>query len=187
MEEQDKKEKPVKRRNQVILVMCILVLAVVVAAGMFLRKSEDSDKETVKQQDETVTAMEYDSNVITTDAQTLQDAVDELNRKAEEGQMNLQMKTKAVSMDGKNFTCFIANSIQNSYDMYIVLYLDETQEEIYRSGLIPLGGRIETFTLPDTTLEPGQYEATLVYNQTEEDRQTLHAQVNVGLTLIVEE
>ena len=122
--------------------------------------------------------------MITEDEDALQDAVDALYKQAKEGQMVLQMQTQASSVDGLNFTCSLANAKENRYDMFMVLYLDETQEEIYRSGLIPLGGKIVEFTTTKQ-LEPGNYEATLVFNQVEEDRETIHAQVNVGLQLIV--
>lgn len=98
--------------------------------------------------------------------------------------MALKMQTQAVSSDGKLFDCYLGNSTSNRYDMFLVLYLDETQEEIYRTGLIPIGAHIEQFELEEA-LPSGTYEATLVFNQVEEDQETIHAQVNVGLVLVV--
>lgn len=126
----------------------------------------------------------YDSTVVLDDPETLQKLVDEMVRKAEEGTMTLEMQVDAVSDDGITFTCYLANALENNYDMFMTLYLDETQEEIYRTGLIPLGGRIESFTL-ERALEKGSHSCTLVFNQVETDMQTIHAQVNVGLNLIV--
>ena len=91
----------------------------------------------------------YEANVVVDDAESLQDAVNQLIEKAKEGQMALEMKTEAHSEDGKTFTCFLANSLSNNYDMFMVFYRDDTQEEIYRTGLIPVGARIEEFTLED--------------------------------------
>lgn len=126
----------------------------------------------------------YDSTVVLEDPETLQKLVDEMVSKAKEGTMTLEMQVDAVSSDGLTFSCYLANALENNYDMFMTLYLDETQEEIYRSGLIPLGGRIESFTL-ETALEKGNHVCTLVFNQVEADMQTIHAQVNVGLNLIV--
>lgn len=128
--------------------------------------------------------MTYQANVIVDDPESLQDAIDAMIEKAQEGQMALEMKSEAISLDGKNFSCYLANSSSNNYDMFMVLYRDDTQEEIYRTSLIPIGARIEEFTLEDA-LETGSYEITIVYNQVEEDLKTIHAQVNVGLTLVV--
>jgi hypothetical protein len=103
---------------------------------------------------------------------------------ADEGTMALEMQVEADSTDGTNFTCSIANSPRNKYDVYMVLYLDETGEELYRSGLVPLGKKLDRFTV-NRQLEKGSYECTLVYNQVEDDHATTHARVNVGLTLNV--
>lgn len=129
-------------------------------------------------------AAQYESNIILDDPRSLQDAVDEMIAKAKEGQMKLEMKMEAYSRDGENFSCFLSNAQGNQYEMYLVLYLDETQEEIYRSGLIPLGARIEEFTTA-RKLEQGTYACTLEYNQVKEDKTTVQATVNVGLTLKV--
>lgn len=127
----------------------------------------------------------YESNIILDDPETLQDEYDKMVEKAKEGRMALEMKTVASSDDGKNFICYLGNAKSNSYDMYMVLYLDSTQEEIYRTGLLPVGSRIESFEL-EKALEPGEHTATIVYNQVEDDGVTVHAQVNVGLDLVVE-
>jgi hypothetical protein len=68
--------------------------------------------------------------------------------------------------------------------MFMTLYLDDTGEEIYKSGLIPLGMEINTFQT-NRKLDPGTYEATLVYTQVNDDKATVHATVNLGLTLNV--
>jgi hypothetical protein len=100
--------------------------------------------------------------------------------------MTLKMKTTAHSTDGLNFACALANSPDNRYDMFMTLYLDETGEELYKSGLIPLGMEIGTFQI-NRKLDPGTYDATLVYTQVNDDKATIHSTVNVGLTLSVAE
>lgn len=181
--DETKNEKSQKSRKKWLAILLLLLLAIsVLIIWRFWHTPQPKNHTPEDKQN----PLEYDGNVITGDSQNMQEVVDELNRKAKEGQMNLQMKTQAVSTDGKSFSCYLSNSARNSYEMYMVLYLDESQEEIYRSGLIPLGGHIEKFELKDTTLPSGTYEATLVYNQVEADQTTVHAQVNVGLTLIVQ-
>lgn len=171
-----------KKRNKGFLI-CILVIAVLFVAvgvlGFFIVSSK-----TASTQAEEDNKLTYDANVIVDDADALQDAVNALYEQAKEGHMVLEMQTMAVSTDGTNFTCSLANAKENKYDMFMVLYLDETQEEIYHSGLIPFGGKIEEFTTTKA-IAPGNHEATLVFNQVEDDNETIHAQVNVGLQLIV--
>lgn len=171
-----------KNKNEKILI--ILLSVVVIAALAVIAVLVAGNREA--QKEEKAPASGYEANVILDDPQTLQDFVDEMVKKAAEGQMTLEMEVTASGTDGQNFNCYLANAKENSYDMYLILYLDETQEEIYRSGLIPVGGRIETFRT-SVKLEPGKHVCTLVFNQVEADGETLHAQVNVGLDLVVGE
>lgn len=159
-----------------IAVLLLVSISVVAYVGISYRMSQEEPKQSNK--------LTYDANVIVDDADALQEAVDALYDQVKDGHMVLEMKMTAVSTDGNNFSCSLANAVENKYDMYMVLYLDETQEEIYRSGLIPLGGKIEAFETVKA-IAKGNHEATLVFNQVEEDKETIHAQVNVGLQLIV--
>lgn len=175
-----------KKNSNIVQKILILVLSILVIVGavFIILKIQKTDKpEEVNNNNGNLKG--YEANVILDDPKTLQDMYDEMVKQAEEGQMALEMQTIATSKDGKKFQCYLANAKENKYDMYMVLYLDSTQKEIYRTGLIPIGGRIESFEL-DEELEPGKYTATISYNQVEEDGITDHAQVNVGLDLIVQ-
>lgn len=174
-----------KKNSNMVQKILILVLSILVIVGavFIILKIQKTDKPAEVNNNSNLKG--YEANVILDDPKTLQDAYDEMVKQAEEGQMALEMQTTATSKDGKNFQCYLANAKENKYDMYMVLYLDSTQKEIYRTGLIPIGGRIESFEL-DEKLEPGKYTATISYNQVEEDGITDHAQVNVGLDLIVQ-
>ncbi len=171
-------EKRGSGKKAAVVLLIVLLLAILgVLVGLLLRQEQHADKVDSD-------GMDYEVNVITDDTDALQDAVDRMVEKAKEGQMALSMRTEAYSEDGRTFVCYLGNSEQNRYDMFMVLYRDDTQEELYRTGLIPIGSHMEEFTLEEA-LEPGRYEATIVYNQVEEDRETVHAQVNVGILLIV--
>lgn len=182
------KEKKNSKRLWIILasVVGILLIAAIVVLVVVLIKTRSRDTLDTSSNVESVQGgvIGYEANVVTTDEDTLQRLVDEMVEKAAEGTMALEMKTDAVSADGSIFDCYIANSVSNSYDMFVVIYLDETEEELYRSGLIPLGSRIETFT-SSVELSPGTHVGTIQYNQVENDKMTIHSQVNVGLQLIV--
>ncbi len=171
-----------QNKKYLVLSAAALMLLVALTAAVVRLVSGDADEEAAS--DSVSGMMAYETNLITDDSDALQDAVDKLYEKAKEGQMALEMQTEAISADGTTFQCYLANSRSNNYDMFMVFYDDETQEEIYRSGLIPIGSRIEEFKLKEE-LGPGSHAITVVFHQVEADRQTVHAQVNVGLTLIV--
>lgn len=174
-----------KKNSNMVQKILILVLSILVIVGavFIILKIQKTDKP--EEVNNNSNLKEYETNVILDDPKTLQDEYDKMVEEAKEGEMALEMKNVAISKDGENFSCYLANAKANKYDMYMVLYLDDTQEEIYRTGLLPIGGRIESFKL-DKKLEQGKYTATISYNQVEDDGVTEHAQVNVGMELIVQ-
>lgn len=166
-----------KKEYSIILALSLVVLVLVVAGAAILWPREEA-------QTATSNGTQYDANVILEDPETLQDMVDKMLAKASEGQMALEMQVTAYSQDGTNFTCYLANALENNYDMYMILTLDEGQEELCRTGLIPVGGHLENLTL-QKELSSGTYTCTLSFVQVEEDGETVHAEVNVGFELIV--
>ncbi len=182
----DKETNKNKRLWIILAIVVVLLIAVIAVLVVFLLKknNETNVQQVSENSGNTGTVLEYETSAVATDPVTLQKLYDEMLAEAEEGTMALEMQTEASSSNGTDFTCYIANAINNKYDMFVVIYNDETQEEIYRSGLIPLGSRIESFT-SSKKFEPGTYVGTIVYNQVEDDHATIHAQVNIGLNLNV--
>lgn len=167
-------EKKKGNGSKVIIALLILIIIAIVGGFLFWKFVYNKDDG----------AMKYEASVVVSDENALQKAVDEAYAKAKEGQMSLEMKTEATSTNGKDFSCYLMNSAKNNYEMYLTLFLDETQEQIYQTGRIRLGEGIDSFSLEEP-LEKGRHTCTLVYNQLEEDGKTIHAQVNVELTLVV--
>ncbi len=181
-----------KQKNNskiVIIIMAVLIIALIaLIAVLALRKDTDSDEgDEFVAQTLAPGALMYDVNAVALDEDSLNKQYAEAVAKAKEGTMTLQFKNTAVSEDGIYFSCDIGNAINNNYDMYINIYKDETlSEQILLTGLIPPGERIENFQ-SEIRLDPGTYEAVLVLTQVEDDHATLHAQLSVYLTLVVEE
>ncbi len=89
---------------------------------------------------------------------------EELNRKVEEGMINISMNTSPVFEDGASKgDLFIVNSERNNYPQVVYIVLKDTQEEIYRSGAIPVGSKIEYAPL-DVDLDPGVYDCVAYFN-----------------------
>lgn len=119
------------------------------------------------------------------DETALQAAVDEMYEKAGEDGVALEYRNDAASSDGKTFTCYIANSVENGYDMFIALYKDaELTEQLYLSGLIRPGTAFKSVTL-DSALEQGTHTVYCAFTQMEEDLETIHAQVIVTMEFTV--
>ncbi len=137
----------------------------------------------------------YEENVIATDPETLQAAVDELYEKAAESEIALQYKDTAISNDGQRFSCYLANSEKNRYDMFFAIYADSAlSDQLFLSKLLRPGTRLEEIEL-ERVLEPGTHTGYVVYTQVEDDEddeeqsqmQIIHNQVATTINLVVNE
>lgn len=128
----------------------------------------------------------YDENaVVVTDEDELQKIVDEMQNR--ESSISLEYKNIAGSSDGSNFSCYIANSAKNRYDMYIGIYSDaDYEEELYLSQLLKPGSGIKDFKC-NKKLEPGSYNMILVFTLVGDDHETIKSQTPVTFTMNVAE
>lgn len=180
-------EEKKQSNNKLLIVIIILLLVVIIAGGIiaFLLISKDgndnSSSELIKVNDDATVEILGNDSFLILNEEDVPDK-DEMQKKVDAGMMNLNFSNEIVIENGKDGTCNISNSNANSRDMYVSIWLSETEEEIYRSGLIPVGTKIKQLEL-NHKLEPGKYTGIMVYNQLEDDK--IVAQVNVEVTLNV--
>lgn len=88
----------------------------------------------------------------------------ELNAKVAEGMINISINTAPVFPNGtaKGNLC-IVNSLKNNYPQVVYINRTDTGEEIYRSGAIAVGSKIEMAKLA-VDLEPGSYNCVAYFN-----------------------
>jgi len=177
MESSAKKDSAKKGSNKVVIVLLIIIILLligVIALVLLRGRGDDEEQEP---------GMGYEANVIT-DEESAQRAADAM--KAPEGAMTMKMTLFATSYDGENFSCELWNSEKNSYDLYLEITNDEDGSLIYRSGLIPVGSKLESFTT-ENKIPVGSYPATVTFHQMEDDHVTEHAAVSAGYTVQVSE
>jgi ABC-type Na+ efflux pump permease subunit len=157
--EQAAKDK--KQNKSVIVVLLIIVIVILIggisAAAVLVSKNISENKNKDSEYSDTP-VLAYAEGAVALDADGLQDQVDEMVEKAEDGMMTLEFKNTAVSTDGTNFTCHIGNAIENKYDMYINIFLDDNlEDEILLTGLLSPGMGIDSFE-SEKKLNPGNYQ-----------------------------
>jgi NADH:ubiquinone oxidoreductase subunit 3 (subunit A) len=186
-----KKKKKKLRKGRIFALIIIVVLIVALAAAVVALVSgkngsrEEAESTTTPEETTTARELTYEGGVVAVDSDSFSKQVSEMYSKAAEGTAALEYKNDAYSTDGQNFTCYIANSKLNSYDMYIGMYEDSAlTKEIYLSGLIPIGSAMEQFK-SNYTLPKGDYTCTLVMTLVESDHTTMHAQVAYTIDLHV--
>lgn len=174
--------------NKLLIIIIVLLLVIIGVGGFFLIKNNSAKSKTKPTEkpliqindDATIEIGGIDTHVVLDESNKID--MDELQKQADEGLMNLKLKNEIYITNGKDGECLIANAETNRYDMFVTLWLSETEKEIYRSGLIPIGSKVEKLEL-NTSLEPGEHRGILVYNQVENNK--IIAQVNVEVTLKV--
>ena len=176
-----------KNKSSIILVTIVIVL-LLVAVGVLaflLLKKEDSAQSVTSDNGTPILAYASEGVTIVDDESALQKAVNEMVASVEEGTMALKYKQRAYSEDGKIFSCSIANSERNTYDMFIAVFADsELTDQLFLSGLIRPGEKFESITL-ERTLELGTHEVIVAFTQVEHDLTTIHSQSFVKMEFIV--
>lgn len=81
----------------------------------------------------------------------------------EEGNLSININANPVFPTGDSAgTLMIENHPNNHYNMRVSITLDNTGEEIYNSGLMPVNSHIDEDVL-STPLEAGDYDATATF------------------------
>lgn len=164
-------EKQTDRRRWVLLVLLVLLLGCCIL-GVVLFKSGRSDDTA-----DTPKIAYAEGVTVVEDPDALQKAVDEMYEKVADGNIALEFKNDAKSEDGENFTCYVANSLSNKYDMYLQFFSDsELKDQLLLTGLIRPGEAFDNLTL-EKALEPGEHTVYVAFTQVEEDLETIHGQV----------
>lgn len=180
----DANSKPAKKwLVPALLAVVVLLLGVILVVVLRLGNGAE-DEATVT--DSAAPQLGYAEGVtVVEDPDALQKAVDEMYMKAAEGEIALEYKNDATSEDGTTFSCYIANSVSNSYDMYIQIFADaELTDELYLSGLLRPGTAFDTITL-NHALDPGSNTVYVAFTQVEKDLASIHAQVFVTMNFNV--
>lgn len=185
------------KKRIMITIGSIVIVGMIGTMGFFfyqmLQKIEDRNV--------TISSKSYESEtpkrtakMDATDINTLSEIENESASKELTGQESsleenfvLEMQSTALSWDGKRFSCYLANALENSYDFYMRIFTDqELKNEVASTGMIPVGSRIEEFETKET-MAPGIYDCYLVYTQLEKEEKAVHGNTVVAFTLVVSE
>ena len=113
------------------------------------------------------------------DQSSLQAAMDEAMRNAQQRNVALHYRNDASSKDGQTFECYIANSSGNLYDMFLTISADsEMKDQLFLSKLLRPGTGYDSITL-NRALEPGNhtvYVAVTLVETAANGAQTIKAQ-----------
>lgn len=153
-----KEKKKVTRRNVLIVVLVIIIILLLLRSCG--GKTPVPDFVTMfNLQDDPV------AEVGNFKVKTQEEIQEELNKVVDEGMMNISMNLKPVFKTGDSEgNLMIMNEKINRYPQVVEIYLNDNDNTlIYRSGLIPVGSRIENAKL-SVDLDAGEYDCTAYFN-----------------------
>jgi len=179
---------PVKRGSSNKLIIGIAAVAVVASVGVATYTVINNNKE--NSEDDSGRIGYATEAKVMLDEDSLQAAIDEAVKNANNYSVALDYKNNAYSDNGKDFECYLLNSASNAYDMYIGIYSDpEMTNQLYLSGLVPPGSGFENITL-EKKLPVGDHRVYVMLTQVKDDEngeQIIHNQVSNTMDFHVSE
>ena len=156
---------PRETRSKDITVYAVIFLVLLVGAGIFLavkllHKPADAALADSK------SGIVYDSSAVEGGWDNLspEEIAERLNQKVEEGMINISMNTapyfENATAEGN---LMLVNESINNYPQKVQIVRNDTGEQIYESGAIAVGSKIERAKL-DVVLPAGTYECTAYFH-----------------------
>ena len=156
---------PKQAKNNFRVVLAVALLVCAIGAGIFLITrlvSKPLTKEDARGQ----TGIVYDSSAVEGGWDNLspEEIAEKLNEKVAEGMINISMNTAPYFENGTaDGNIVIVNESINNYPQKVQIIRNDTGEQIYESGAIAVGSKIERAKL-DVALPAGTYECTAYFH-----------------------
>ena len=156
---------PKQARLNIRVVLAVAFLVCAIGAGIFLITrlvSKPLTKEDARGQ----TGIVYDSSAVEGGWDNLspEEIAEKLNEKVAEGMINISMNTAPYFENGTaDGNIVIVNESINNYPQKVQIIRNDTGEQIYESGAIAVGSKIERAAL-DVELPAGTYECTAMFH-----------------------
>ena len=156
---------PRETRSKDITVYAVIFLVLLIGAGIFLavkllHKPADAALADSK------SGIVYDSSAVEGGWDNLspEEIAERLNQKVEEGMINISMNTAPYFENGTaEGNLMLVNESINNYPQKVQIVRNDTGEQIYESGAIAVGSKIERAKL-DVVLPAGTYECTAYFH-----------------------
>ena len=164
-----------RKQKKLIIVLCIVCIMLIIG-GIVLFRFRDRGN-----------ALELDDNATI----GVMPGIDIAQRQAElqeqldEAMIAFSINTNPVFESGSSEgNLMLENPANNAKLLVVEIYVDETEELIYKSKAIPAGSYIENARL-DKVLEPGEYAATAYFNAYREDDQSYIGRSGAAIKITV--
>ena len=158
-------EHPKQAKGNIRVVLAVVFLSCAIGAGIFLI-TRLASKPLSKEEARAQTGIVYDSSAVEGGWDNLspEEIAEKLNEKVAEGMINISMNTAPYFENGvSEGNVMIVNEAINNYPQKVQIIRNNTGEQIYESGAIAVGSKIERAKL-DAALPAGTYECTAYFH-----------------------
>jgi len=117
----------------------------------------------------------------------LADIQGDIQDKVAKGMFMTHMNTTWTFTDGQSASddAVMGNSSANTYPFWFTVTLSDTDEVVFKSGLLPVGQQLTEIKL-DKDLDAGTYPATVNIQMVDENGEELDSNMGFNITLIVQ-
>ena len=178
---------PRETRSKDITVYAIIFLVLLVGAGIFLavrllHKPADAALADSK------SGIIYDSSAVEGGWDNLspEEIEAQLNEKVAEGMINISANTAPIFEDGASEgNLMLVNESINNYPQMVQIVRNDTGEQIYESGAIAVGSKIERARL-DVVLPAGTYECTAYFHNLDPESGAIIGTAGAIITITIQ-
>ena len=178
---------PRETRSKDITVYAIIFLVLLVCAGIFLavrllHKPADAALADSK------SGIVYDSSAVEGGWDNLspEEIEARLNEKVAEGMINISANTAPIFEDGASEgNLMLVNESINNYPQMVQIVRNDTGEQIYESGAIAVGSKIERARL-DVVLPAGTYECTAYFHNLDPESGAIIGTAGAIITITIQ-
>lgn len=156
-----------KNNKAVIIIIALLavIVLVLVAVIAFLlgRQNAPASQDTAASSEQLRQVAESSKFVL--DEESARNAMDEMREQVAEGMFECQMAFEWNFLDGKSESsdAYVDNSPNNTHPICFDVYIDNTDELLYSSPVLPVGTELNNIKL-DRELPAGSYQASCLYS-----------------------
>ena len=178
---------PKQARLNIRVVLAVTFLVCAIGAGIFLitrLASKPLTKENARGQ----TGIVYDSSAVEGGWDNLspEEIAEKLNEKVEEGMINISMNTAPYFENGTaEGNLMLVNESINNYPQMVQIVRNDTGEQIYESGAIAVGSKIERARL-DVVLPAGTYECTAYFHNLDPESGAIIGTAGAIITITIQ-
>ena len=178
---------PRETRSKDITIYAIIFLVLLVGAGIFLavrilHKPADAALADSK------SGIIYDSSAVEGGWDNLspEEIEARLNEKVAEGMINISANTAPIFEDGASEgNLMLVNESINNYPQMVQIVRNDTGEQIYESGAIAVGSKIERARL-DVVLPAGTYECTAYFHNLDPESGAIIGTAGAIITITIQ-